>query len=429
MKQRALSFEKKYCELIVWFEEKLIYGLMGISFGLFFVRLNHIVEYIFFGLLAGLIIARLINGTLCWLKTSLDIPILLYLTWTLIWLPFAVDSNYSFGEWQKAVSQFLALYLVVQLVKNKSQIYSIFVSGGLGIVILCLIESIYFFVFGNEPDNRAGVLTGASQWFSVYIVMGLPILWIAWEMSEKNKRLNQILFALGLGIVLVGLFLSHTRSAWLVVGVQVFIYAFLKIRRNWSLSFGLAGVLVGLLLVVLSLPSVVGQKATSMQTRFNTWSIAIQDIAKSPVTGIGLGKHSFSKFHGYQDLGSGVGSRVTLQGSPSMQPYDVHTNLHNTFIARAVQTGIPGFLFYISIFVTVLIKAGQMFQRFQDELDGKLSLAIGLIVVGVIVRNFFDDMFNGTTAYLFWIFVGLFFSLGNIVKPQKLARFGVCGQN
>ena len=140
LKPRELSFEKRCCELVVWFEEKLIYGLMGISFGLFFVRLNHIVEYIFFGLLAGLIIARLINGTLCWLKTSLDIPILLYLTWALIWLPFAVDSNYSFGEWQKAASQFLALYLVVQVVKNKSQIYSIFVPGGLGIVILCLIE-------------------------------------------------------------------------------------------------------------------------------------------------------------------------------------------------------------------------------------------------------------------------------------------------
>ena len=70
-----------------------------------------------------------------------------------------------------------------------------------------------------------------------------------------------------------------------------------------------------------------------------------------------------------------------------------------------------------------------MFQRFQDELDGKLSLAIGLIVVGVVVRNFFDDMFNGTTAYLFWIVVGLLFSMENIVKPQKPARFGLCGQN
>ena len=139
------------------------------------------------------------------------------------------------------------------------------------------------------------------------------------------------------------------------------------------------------------------------------------------------GRHVSQIAFDFQDRG--FSTEVTKQGSLSIQPYDVHTNLHNTFIARAVQVGIPGFLFYISIFVTVLIKAGQMFQRFQDELDGKLSLAIGLIVVGVIVRNFFDDMFNGTIAYLFWIFVGLFFSLGNIVKPQKLARFGVCGQN
>jgi len=66
---------------------------------------------------------------------------------------------------------------------------------------------------------------------------------------------------------------------------------------------------------------------SSMQWRFNTWSFALQDIIEIPVIGIGFGKHSFSSLH--PDLGPGF-----------------HANLHNSFLERAVQVGVPGFLFF-----------------------------------------------------------------------------------
>ena len=176
-----LSIERTSREWSGLLDNLIIYGLMGIAFGLFFVRLNHIVEYGFFVLLFAWILGQLKNGTLKWIKTPLDIPILLYVAWVLICVPLAVDPDYSFGEWRKVVAHFLLFYFVVQTVKTKHQMYSVFLAVIAGVVVLSVAESIYFFVSGRsmwDMHYRGGDLWASGQWFSSYLVMGLPLLWI-----------------------------------------------------------------------------------------------------------------------------------------------------------------------------------------------------------------------------------------------------------
>ncbi len=414
-----LSIERTSREWSGLFDNLIIYGLMGIAFGLFFVFLNHIVEYGFFVLLAVWILGQLKNGTLKWIKTPLDLPILLYVAWVLICVPLAVDPDYSFGEWRKVVAHFLLFYFVVQTVKTKGQILSIFLAGAVGVVVLSAVESFYFLWQGRsmwDKVYRAGDFFGSSQWLSVYLVIGFPMLWMCWDAAKEIGGWGQILFGVGLAVSFLGVFLSHTRGAWVAIGIQVFIYVLLKLRSNWWGAFGGAGLLVCGLLVMLSLPILQNlldmssfSNTNTMQVRYNTWSLALQDISENPLTGIGLGKHSFSKVHpelGYPGLG-GSG---------------FHAGLHNTLLGRAVQIGIPGFLFFFWIFIVIVARAAPIYQSFSHEIAGKLALATSLIVVGVIVRNIFDDMFIGTLAYLFWLLVGLFFSMEKAVKTQTSIR-------
>ena len=410
-----LSIEGKSREWSGLLGNVMIGGLIVIAFCLFFVRLNHIVEYMFLGLLGVWLLGQLQSGTLKWIKSPLDIPILLYVSWILICVPFAVDPDYSFGEWRKAVTQILLFYFVVQAVKTQRQIHSILLAGVAGIISLSLIESAYFLGQGRPlwtHSYRAGELTGNSQWLSVYLVIGLPILWIVWSSARGNPRWYRGLLWGGVAISFLGLFLAHTRGAWLAIGIQVFIYGILKLSSKWWVAFCGGGILVCGLLVILALPVQkeianisVFTTTNSMQWRFNTWSLALQDIFESPVTGIGFGKHSFSRLH--PDLGPGF-----------------HANLHNTFLARAVQVGVPGFLFFVWIFVLVIVKAAPLFQSFPNEWSGKLALGTSLIVVGVIVRNLFDDMFIGTVAYLFWLLMGLFFAMDKAISKKNLVGIG-----
>jgi len=254
-----LSIERNSREWSDLLDNVMIYGLMGIAFCLFFVRLNHIVEYGFFVLLVVWILWQLKNGTLKWVRTPLDIPIFLFVAWALLCVPFAVDPAYSFDEWRKAVSQILLFYFIVQTVKTKQEIHSVFLASVLGMVALCFIESVYFLGQGRsmwDMSYRAGELTGSSQWFSMYLVIGFPMLLIGLFTSKDCPRWSRMLFGFGLGISLLGLLLVHTRGAWVAIGIQLFLYVFLKRSKNCWMVMGGAGILVGVLLVLLSLPNI-----------------------------------------------------------------------------------------------------------------------------------------------------------------------------
>ena len=129
--------------------------------------------------------------------------------------------------------------------------------------------------------------------------------------------------------------------------------------------------------------------------------MALQDFSEHPLVGIGFGKHSFNKSH--PDLDGGT---------------NLHSALHNTFLARLIQIGLPGFLFFSWIFIVIMSRGNILFQS-SDEFASKLALFTGLMVLGLITRNFFDDMFNGLIEYLFWLFVGLGFSMEKILGKQR----------
>jgi len=411
VERKSLIDETKTYEWSVLVEKGMTYGLMGIAFGLFFVPLNHIVEYTFFGLLCFGIGWQWNNGTLQWIRTSFDWPIFFYVVWVLLCIPFAVDPAYSFDEWRKVLSHILLFYFVIQTVKMEQQVCRIIWASAGGIAILSLMESVYFLWQGSSPwtmASRAGDLTGSSQWLSVYIVMGLPIVWSGLEIVRTRTPWIWYCFGVSFLISIVGLFLSHTRGAWVAVGIQVLIYVFVKLKRGAWVIFGSSALLVTLLFLVLLIPGrhhdflKMSQFSNpwTMQLRFNTWSLAFQDIKDNSLTGLGLGKHSFGKYH------------PEITGVKT----GYHDHIHNSFLSKAVQIGIPGFLLFAWIFIGLIIRSYSLFERFPHEDSGKLALAISLVIIGVIVRNLFDDMFYGTVAYLFWLYAGLLICLDNLLK-------------
>lgn len=432
-----------------------MYGLVVIAFSLFFTQLDHIVEYMFFSLLIVWFLAHWKNGTLQWVKTPLDIPILLYVVWVLICVPFAIDQAYSFHEWRKIVAKITLFFFVVHTVKTKQDVHNVLLAAAVGVGTLVLLESAYFFwlgysvwdmagkfscvrqwtnvsVYGVDQlttcykNFRAGGFSGDWQWFSSYLVIGFPLLWIGWKMAEDNSNRFRILWAIGLGVSFVGLFLSHTRAAWVAIAVQIFVYVLLKIRNNWWWAFGGASLLFCVLLVLLSLPPVQQKMSTlsaftetrSLEVRFKTWSLALQDFSDRPLVGIGLGKHSFSKLHPEIALAASERGPDVGISERSTEWDGFHDNIHNTFLARLVQIGLPGFLFFSWIFIVIMNRGATLFQS-SDEFASKLALFTGLMVLGLITRNFFDDMFNGLVVYLFWLFVGLCFSMEKILRRQR----------
>ena len=339
------------------------------------------------------------------IQTTLDLPILIFLGWIVFTLPFALDPVYSFAEWRKALPRFVIFWFVFQVVRNQSQVKAILHAFVVGLGILCLVEVIDFFAVGGRAfsmDVRAGSFFGAHQWLSNYLIIGGPFLWLSWVSQEYawEKVMNSLVCI----IYPIALFLVHTRSVWLVVLVQITLFILYKITGKFFLSVG--GILLSVLALLIVL-NVSGEfqnvpfnydfsNPYTLQIRFNTWNIALQDVQNSPVVGSGFGKHTFQILH------------------PNL-PEDIHKHIHNMFLGAAFQLGIPGLLLLLWLFWKILSVSDSWLRASveHDSFHSQLALAIGLMTIGVIVRNSFDDMFHGPIVYLFLLLVALGFCLNH----------------
>lgn len=382
-------------------DRSLSYGLVGLTFLLCFNVLSHISEYVFLALVGLWLLKVYYQKSVSYMPTSLDVPILIFLGWIVLTLPFAVDPVYSFAEWRKALPRFLIFWFVLQVVRNRSQVKAILHAFVIGLGLLCLIEVIDFFVIGARAfsmDVRAGSFFGAHQWLSNYLIIGGPFLCLSWVSQEFawEKVVNSLVSC----VYPLALFLVHTRSVWLVVLVQTSLFFIFKITEKFFLSVGIVlfSVVVMLMAVNLSgefqhvLAKNDFSNPNTLKLRFNTWNVALEDIQNSPVVGAGFGKHAFQILH------------------PNL-PNEIHKHIHNMFLGAAVQLGIPGLVFLLWLFWKILSTSDSLLRKFvgHDSFQFHLALAIGLMTIGVMVRNSFDDMFHGPIVYLFLLFVALGF--------------------
>ncbi|MGB0910938.1 MAG: O-antigen ligase family protein [Nitrospirales bacterium] len=375
---------------------------MFLGFSFFFVRLNHVAEYVFIGLVLIWIVEKLRTRDFHVRRTFLDVPILLFLVWVLVTVIFSVDPDYSFKEWRKALPRFLIFWFVIYTINTENQVRSVLFASSVGAGTLSLFEVTYYlwsggqvFDFSMSMASRAGVFTGSSQWLSTYLVMGFPIVCLGlWGERVKWVR---FVYMLLVGSMLGAALLVHTRAAWVAFAIELMVLGLVSTKYIRRIT-GLLG-LFGLFLIFIF--SSIGDRSfmtelqvanpISLQTRFNTWEFAIAEMVEQPrlsMSGVGYGKHSFNK--AYPDLGAGH-----------------HTHIHNMFLARAIQLGIPGLLLFVWIFWMVVVKSFRGFHYFPHLYVGKLALAMLLATTGLMVRNLLDDMFMGSVVYVYCLFLGL----------------------
>jgi len=161
-------------------EDVLIWGLMAIAFFIMFAKLNHIIEYTFVGLLILWVSVKVKNRNFHLVRTPLDLPITLFISWILITIPFSVNPSYSFAEWRKTVIQVLMFFFVVNVVKNERHVRYILKAFFAGLIFLSVFGVLEHLINGQslwDKASHAASLTSAGQWFSTYIVMGIPFAW------------------------------------------------------------------------------------------------------------------------------------------------------------------------------------------------------------------------------------------------------------
>ncbi len=407
------------------------YGLVIITFLSFFPPLFRPQEHLFFLLLAVAVVLCWIQGRTPFIRTPIDVPLLLFLAWVLFTIPFAIDPAYSFSEWRKLAAQVLVFYWAFLVLDRNVVSFSFSIPDGkaelavlrerlarlvilaaaVGMIIVCL-YALTGFALREDKGLRARAIGSDPNWLGTYAVIGVPLLgFVAMQVTHRWCRLACAILGVGLG--LTAGFVSFMRAAWLGLMSQGAAF-FILTRRVKSTKLYFAYVTVLILLVVattaIHIPRAIVNPHT-LEIRLSVWNLAIRETLGNPIVGIGYGTYTLNKKY---DAATQRALHVRAVNDLAGQGYGPHS----LFVMVAMGTGLIGLGLFIWIFVRILKECVKAVRSTEDAPWLSTALPVTLVVTGFLVRNVFDCMFAGSIGYLVWILI----AVG--LHPVKLSSNG-----
>lgn len=392
--------------------DTLIRGLLYVYiFSLPFSPLLFVERNGFIILVVLLLLWCAVNRRHFFTRTSVDVPLLAFLAWVAFTIPFAAFPGYSLKEFGKLLQQGLLFYVVVYFFEEESRkvrLLRVLVAALLIIAVYGVIE--FQGLIGVwTPEERPTYVTsfmGAEVWLSTYLVMLIPVAF-SLAVFERGGH-ARVVYAAAAGLASLCLVFTFSRAGILALACEVWMLAwFLRRRSVWLVTavFTLALVILTVLLLrqgtMTTIPgtTIPGTKANeaSLIHRADIWKFTIGRLLEHPIVGVGYGKDNFKLVYG--DLEE--------KSEPGRLP--VHTGgTHNTFLDLALGVGIPGVALFIWLMQRIGRRTLEEFRRVTDDpMNRSILLGVGVSLVGLMIRLFFDHMFVGTLAILFWVLVAL----------------------
>jgi O-antigen ligase len=382
-----------------------VYGLAGITFLSFFPGLYHVQEYAFAVLFVMALAFALVEKRNPHVRTHLDVPLMAFVGWVLFTVPFAIDPAYSFSEWRKVVAHLLIFYWAMHVLRADGDgelTRKVLLAVVLGSLALSLFALQDFVVRGGswrDRQVRAAAPSSDYNWLTTYLVLVIPLL-IGWLLTQSS-RVARGLGSLSLASSLLAQVAAYTRAGWVAHFTQALGFVLVFRRQRVVLGFLVGAVLAGSALMALS--SVGYQQETTdpwtFSARVKTWRLGIQQVLEHPIVGVGFGNNTFSKVYAAE-----------IEADKTKGPTEkVLSALHNTFAMVLMGSGVPALIFFVWIIVRAIqeLLAGVRIANVSQSGRNMFRAAIALAVIGFVVRNFFDYMFAGSLASLFWILLAI----------------------
>jgi O-antigen ligase len=301
------------------------------------------------GLLAWLF-KMILEGRVRFLRTALNLPILLYaaaMVISVVFSPLKLNSLMALKEeWL-----LLAFFLVVNNIKEETEVENL-----LTILILAStlvgIYAVWQHYAGMdlyrhkmlEPRGQVFISLGLFDHhltFGGYYML-VFLLASAFLLYRKRSGLFRILDFAAPAILGLSLVFSYARSAWL--GALAGIVALGLLKGGRFVYLMILGLLVVCVLVLVIEPTSLDRikeidlsRDRPESTRVRLWQTSINMIKAKPVWGIGLG--NFGQMF----------DRYKVEGI-----YDTTCHPHNDFLNVAVNSGLLGLAAYLSIWAVFL---------------------------------------------------------------------------
>jgi len=387
--------------------DTLIRVVLAVYIAVLPFKLLLVVERNGFILLLGLLVGWCaINRRLFYSRTSYDMPLLAFVVWIGLTIPFSVVPSYSVMEYGKLLQQMVVFYAVIYFFKGL--FYRQVLLGLIG--ILAIIITGYGLSQFNLTNPQAVVsFLPAEVWLTTFLVMIIPF-GLALALGEGPIEIR-IGGALVTGMMTVCLLATQSRAGLVALVGELWVMAWFIRSASAKVVAALATVCAVAAVVLVFSESaipVVGVSPdiaaslplkrgfSSVIHRFDIWWFTLSEIAKHWLVGIGYGSQSYFFLYGQSQ-------EVIMPGHAAIKDQGTH----NIFLYLALHVGLPGMLLFGWFVVRVVLRTAREYRHADDWLSKAVLVGSIVSVIGLILRLQFDQMLIGSLAVLFWVFLAM----------------------
>ena len=330
--------------------------------------------------------------------------LLLHFAWIIVTVVFSSDPLISL-KFLLAKSWYLVTFVfaAVVLFREKKWISLAAVLFLIAMVLATILSLYRHYKLGFSFANINNAVTPFFRNhvnYSAMLVCTVPILVAAWQL---NKKWRLILFAMSM-IVLVALFFSYARGAWLALLIGVASYVLISIRKLFFVF----------IFSMLALASSIfwlknndryleyshnfrttifhkdfGQhwaatyqlKDVSTAERFNRWIAGVRMIGDNWV--LGYGPNTF--YYNYKPYAVPVFKTWVSKN-------EEHSTVHNYFLLTAIEQGLPGLLIFLFLVGAMIFYAERIYHRVRDKFYKTTAMACGVMLMMILTVNFLSDL-------------------------------------
>lgn len=373
------------------------------------------------------------------IRHPISLVILLQLAWMLLTsisseIPL-VSFKYLFSRLWFVVPFF---FMAVLLLKNPRYIWRFLWAYTVPLVVVVIYSSIRHAQVGFNEEIGNSVMTPFYNDHTAYgaiLALMIPAAFVLSFNSEFSKKSR--IFALSLLLfLLVGLFLSYSRAAWIgsIAGLGVAVAVWLKIKFRF-IFFGLAFV-VGVFALfqheildrleknkqdssanfvehVRSISNI-STDASNLE-RINRWQAAFRLAAERPLLGWGPGTYQFV-YAPYQ-----MSREKTIISTNAGD----RGNSHSEYIGPMSEQGIPGMLIVVLLVGVVIYYGLEVRKKLADRRLRAISLASVVGLVTYFVHGFLNNFLDTDKLSVpVWTFIALLVALDVYHAASKTAQNG-----
>ncbi|HEY6502715.1 MAG TPA: O-antigen ligase family protein [Chitinophagaceae bacterium] len=289
--------------------------------------------------------------------------------------------------------------------RNKEMIKKAMLVLAIAMLVLTLVTMIRHYKYGF---SFGGINLALKPFFrnhvnySAMLVCIIPVFFGFYKLTRRGGIKN-LLVLIMVGLI-VALFFSYARGAWLALVVGITAWWLIRMRMI------LITFLMAILVAVASLFWIKAEdryleyahdyrttifhedfrehlratyqfKDVSTAERFYRWIAGVRMIKENPLTGFGP-----ATFYNTYKPYAIPAFKTWVSDNPE------HSTVHNYFLMITVEQGIPGLLFFLLLTGTMLYYAQLLYHRVKDPFYRILAIVTGVIVVMILVINFLSDM-------------------------------------